>query len=208
MGIHRKRPNARGFETPKQIMDCVYEAYADIQEEFQNSEETDQQELKAFFNGLQDEIGDLLFGEDKEAFKEQMNFLDSEDYQKIANAIVQEEIIIFDLSESVGTTHVECVSFSLELRGGVDLVSHDASNGLLHVLHPLGHLEVPHVVHLLDEGIVLLPERHSALVYPVMKQNYFLSELRAYTIITPATVRVSDLAVLLKQPRVARIRAV
>ena len=84
-----------------------------------------------------------------------------------------EEIIIFDLTESVGTTHVECVSFSLELRGGVDLVSHDASNGLLHVLHPLGHLEVPHIVHLLDEGIVLLPERHSALVLPCYEIELF-----------------------------------
>ena len=71
-----------------------------------------------------------------------------------------EEIIRFDSTESVRNTHVECVSFPLELRGGVDLVSHDASNGLLHVLHPLGHLHVPHVVHLLDELVVLLPESH------------------------------------------------
>ena len=75
-----------------------------------------------------------------------------------------EEIIRFDSTESVRNTHVECVSFSLELRGGVDLVSHDASNGLLHVLHPLGHLHVPHLVHLLDEGIVLLPKRHVGAV--------------------------------------------
>ena len=71
-----------------------------------------------------------------------------------------EEIIIFDLSESVGTTHVECVSFSLELRGGVDLVSHDASDGLLNVLHPLGHLAVAHLIDLFDELVVFLPERH------------------------------------------------
>jgi hypothetical protein len=31
---------------------------------------------------------------------------------------------------------------------------------LLYVLHPLGHLLVAHVVHLLDEVVVLLPERH------------------------------------------------
>ena len=87
-----------------------------------------------------------------------------------------EEIIIFDLTESVGTTHVECVSFSLELRGGVDLVSHDASNGLLHVLHPLGHLHMPHLIHLLDEGIVLLPERHVGAVGTlVIVNSYSLS---------------------------------
>ena len=31
---------------------------------------------------------------------------------------------------------------------------------LLHILHPLGHLVVAHVVDILDESIVLLPERH------------------------------------------------
>ena len=55
---------------------------------------------------------------------------------------------------------MECVPLSLELSGGVDLVCHDAGDGLLHVLHPLGHLHVPHVVHLLDELVVLLPESH------------------------------------------------
>merc|ERR1719211_56619 len=55
------------------------------------------------------------------------------------------------------------VSLSLELGGGVDLVSHDSGNGLLHILHPLGHLQMPHLVHLLDEGIVLLPEGHCAV---------------------------------------------
>ena len=55
---------------------------------------------------------------------------------------------------------MECVPLSFELSGGVDFVSHDAGDGLLHVLHPLGHLVVPHVVHLLDELVVLLPESH------------------------------------------------
>ena len=58
------------------------------------------------------------------------------------------------------SAYVKSVSFSLELRGGVDLVRHDPGDGLLHVLHPLGHLVVPHVVHLLDELVVLLPESH------------------------------------------------
>ena len=60
-------------------------------------------------------------------------------------------------------TYIESVSFSFELSGGVDLVSHDAGDGLLNVLHPLGHLHVPHVVHLLDELVILLPERHFAV---------------------------------------------
>ena len=55
---------------------------------------------------------------------------------------------------------LEVVLLPLELSGGVDLVSHDPGDGLLHVLHPLGHLVMPHVVHLLDELVVLLPESH------------------------------------------------
>merc|ERR1712045_968123 len=58
---------------------------------------------------------------------------------------------------------VEGVSFSLELGGGVDLVSHNSGNRLLHILHPLGHLQMPHVVHLLDELVVLLPKSHFVL---------------------------------------------
>merc|ERR1711868_107780 len=63
-------------------------------------------------------------------------------------------------SLKIFTQRIECVSFSLEFRGSVDFVCHDSSNGLLHILHPLGHLQMPHLVHLLDEGIVLLPEGH------------------------------------------------
>merc|ERR1711963_412224 len=66
-------------------------------------------------------------------------------------------------SLKIFTQRIECVSFSLEFRGSVDFVCHDSSNGLLHILHPLGHLQMPHLVHLLDEGIVLLPEGHCAV---------------------------------------------
>ena len=38
-------------------------------------------------------------------------------------------------------------------------VGHNFSH-LLNVLHPLGHLLVAHVVDILDEGVVLLPESH------------------------------------------------
>ncbi len=34
------------------------------------------------------------------------------------------------------------------------------SYGHLDVVHPLGHLGDPGVVHILDEGVVLRPERH------------------------------------------------
>ena len=54
------------------------------------------------------------------------------------------------------------VPFPLELCRGVDLVGHYPGDRLLHVLHPLGHLGVPHLVHLLDELVVLLPECHVA----------------------------------------------
>ena len=60
----------------------------------------------------------------------------------------------------MNNSHVKCVPLSLELGGGVDLVGHDPPNGLVHVVHPLGHPGQSHVIHLLDELIVLLPERH------------------------------------------------
>merc|ERR1719223_604038 len=66
-----------------------------------------------------------------------------------------------DLSPlQVFAQRVKGVSLPLKLSGGVDLVRHDPGDGLLHVLHPLGHLVMPHVVHLLDKLVVLLPESH------------------------------------------------
>mgnify|MGYP001223897383 CR=1 FL=1 len=55
---------------------------------------------------------------------------------------------------------MEIVTFSFELSRGINLVGHDSGDGFLNILHPLGHLGVPHVVDFLDEGVVLLPERH------------------------------------------------
>ena len=55
---------------------------------------------------------------------------------------------------------MEIVTFSFELSRGINLVGHDPGDGFLNILHPLGHLGVPHVVDLLDEGVILLPERH------------------------------------------------
>merc|ERR1719170_39487 len=55
---------------------------------------------------------------------------------------------------------MEVIPLPLELSRGIDLVSHDASDGLLNVLHPLGHLAVAHLIDLLDELVVFLPERH------------------------------------------------
>ena len=62
---------------------------------------------------------------------------------------------------------MEVVALTLELGRSVDLVGHDPGDGLLHVLHPLGHLGVPHVVDLLDEGVVLLPERHLGNLFAI-----------------------------------------
>ena len=72
---------------------------------------------------------------------------------------------------------MEVVFLPLELRGGVDLASADLCYRHLHIVHPLHHLCIsgerscekqarlqhgkPCVVHLLDEGVVLLPERHA-----------------------------------------------
>ena len=41
---------------------------------------------------------------------------------------------------------------------------------LLNILHPLGHLGVAHVVDILDEGVILLPERH-LLAVGVLKEK-------------------------------------
>ena len=55
---------------------------------------------------------------------------------------------------------MEVVTLPLKLSRGVDLVGHDASDGLLDILHPLNHLGLSHDVDILDEGIILLPESH------------------------------------------------
>ena len=55
---------------------------------------------------------------------------------------------------------MEVVPLTLELCGSVDLVRHDPGDSLLHILHPLQHLGVAHVVDILDEVVVLLPEGH------------------------------------------------
>ena len=52
------------------------------------------------------------------------------------------------------------VPFPLELCRGVDLVGHDSGDCLLNILHPLGHLGVAHLIDLLNEVVVFLPERH------------------------------------------------
>ena len=59
---------------------------------------------------------------------------------------------------------MEGIPLTLEFSGGINLVSHDAGNGLLNILHPFCHLGVAHLVHLLDELVVLLPERHLVAV--------------------------------------------
>ena len=38
--------------------------------------------------------------------------------------------------------------------------NNNIKNYLFDILHPLGHLLVAHVVDILDEGVVLLPEGH------------------------------------------------
>ena len=55
---------------------------------------------------------------------------------------------------------MEIVTFSFELSRGINLVGHDPGDGFLNILHPLGHLGVAHLVDLLDELVVLLPESH------------------------------------------------
>ena len=55
---------------------------------------------------------------------------------------------------------MEVVPLALELCRCVDLVSHDPLDGLLHILHPFQHLLLAHVVDILYERIVLLPECH------------------------------------------------
>ena len=58
------------------------------------------------------------------------------------------------------STHMEVVLLPLELSAGVDAGGAHLLYGHLHVVHPLDHLGVAGVIHLLDEGVVLLPERH------------------------------------------------
>lgn len=55
---------------------------------------------------------------------------------------------------------MKVVSLSLELSRGVHFVGHDPGNGLLHILHPFKHLLMTHVIDILDEVVIFLPESH------------------------------------------------
>ena len=74
-------------------------------------------------------------------------------------------------ANKISGPHMECVPLSLELGGGVDLVRHDPPDGLVHVVHPFGHSGESHVIDLLDELIVLLPERHRDNLLALKMQN-------------------------------------
>ena len=50
---------------------------------------------------------------------------------------------------------------------------------LFNILHPLGHLGVAHVVDILDEGVILLPERH-LLAVGVLKEGTIKTILNLY----------------------------
>ena len=65
--------------------------------------------------------------------------------------------------EKSNNNYMEIVFFSFELGRGVDFRGANFLYGHLHIVHPLHHLAVPGVVHLPDEGVVLLPERHVAV---------------------------------------------
>merc|ERR1719391_1044650 len=59
---------------------------------------------------------------------------------------------------------IKGVSLALEFCGGVDFVGHDTGNSLFNIFQPFGHLGVSHLVDLLDELIILLPERHLVIL--------------------------------------------
>ena len=65
-------------------------------------------------------------------------------------------------------SHVEVVLLALKLGRGVDPGGAHLLNGHLHVVHPLDHLCVASVVDLLDEGVVLLPERHPGRLWGLL----------------------------------------
>lgn len=55
---------------------------------------------------------------------------------------------------------MEVILFAFVLRRSVDLVGTNLLDGHFHVVHPLNHFLPSCVVHLLYEGVVLLPKRH------------------------------------------------
>lgn len=59
-------------------------------------------------------------------------------------------------------TYSEGVLDDLELLGGVLSVGHHFADDGLDVVHPFQVLGTTEVIHLLDEAVVLLPERHGA----------------------------------------------
>ena len=57
-------------------------------------------------------------------------------------------------------SYMEVVTFPLEFGRRVNFVCHDPGDGLFNIFHPFNHLGLTHDVHVLDERIIFLPERH------------------------------------------------
>ena len=72
--------------------------------------------------------------------------------------------------------YVEVFSFSLELGRGVDPVGHDPGDRLLHVVHPLGHLSVAHLVDFLNKNSSKIFVKSKLLFSVVKHPRFYLEE--------------------------------
>ena len=86
----------RGTEGAPELLDMVNENWSQIKENFKASSEEEQEGLLEHFNSAQDEMGDMLFGDDAdyEDFKNKFNALSDE--QQAAMITLINEVELFD----------------------------------------------------------------------------------------------------------------
>ena len=98
MRIKSKAKLARGtLDDPTVILDYIPDYWTELQEALNDPAYEDEQDaIRNYFNSLDeddDDLGDVLFGDDPEAFTERISLLGENVKVIFAQAIIDEEII-------------------------------------------------------------------------------------------------------------------
>ena len=97
--VKAKAKSGRGSVDAKAVIDCMKDAWDELQTAISNISEEEQQQLKDHFNGFidgEDDLGDILFGT-AEDFDSRVKFLDDEVQKKYTDEIKAQEVI--DMSD-------------------------------------------------------------------------------------------------------------
>ena len=79
MLVRPKAKPGRGGLNPEVIFDAVKESWEELQDALDALGDEEQQAVKDYFNSLiedQDDLGDILFGDDNSDFEARVNMLD------------------------------------------------------------------------------------------------------------------------------------